>query len=667
MKRFVTIFVAVLAAVFTAAGQRQQAQSPRFLPLDWHLRALGADSLHGADVYRAYDRLAGRGPKQKIVVAIIGSGFDAGHEDLAPNLWTNSGEIPADGIDNDGNGYADDIHGWNFLATRDGRMITRTAIEAERFFMQNRARYDELYARRSKSKKKRLKRSEQAEYDRLVEVFMLSTVGESYVGLNNARDIMPVIEAYDREMRRKFPDPADRTPANFASIIDKDDIADNIKHLAYSVMYYSMALSGKSWDEAYESRGRIIEDTQKINEQEKVELADDRHLAGDDINDIDDRSYGNANLLNPFTRMGTHIAGIIGAKRGNDIGMDGIADAVELMLIRAVPSGDEYDKDVALAIRYAVDNGARVVAMPFGKSFSSNPRFVEEAMSYAGSKGVLLVHAAGDSSLDTDSLKLYPLGTGPDGRRLSNYIRVGSSDAGGNLSENANFGVRSVDLFAPGQDIYSTAPSDNYVLMSGSGIAGGVVAGIAALLWSRFPELSAGEMRELLTGSATPMADPRGSGIVNAFEAVKQAEKATGVVFYDFEAEQSVIDSALRYMISPANYPVPDTERFLAAGHSGVTPFFRGFCSMWQGWLAEDNERLTSGLGAMLGHAAAPEEGKAWSLVTAMLDNVLATGTAEQTRAVIGIIDSAGERAAQLENKKKLFEGKATLIEMGLD
>lgn len=265
----------------------------------------------------------------------------------------------------------------------------------------------------------------------------------------------------------------------------------------------------------------------------------------DDYFNIKDRFYGNANLMGDPYFHGTHVAGIIGAVRGNGKGMDGISDAVQLMGVRVVPNGDEYDKDVALGIRYAVDNGAQIINMSFGKRVSPERKMVEDAIRYAEKKGVLLINAAGNDGTDIDSLPHYPSPFHMKGAgRASNMITVGASGSteAGLVANFSNYGDQTVDVFAPGVAIYATLPENKYSPLSGTSMATPVVAGIAALIKSYYPDLTAKQIKAIIEQTVTkidfPVTKPksggkkvamtdlcRTGGIVNAYSALVMADQ----------------------------------------------------------------------------------------------------------------------------------------------
>lgn len=265
----------------------------------------------------------------------------------------------------------------------------------------------------------------------------------------------------------------------------------------------------------------------------------------DDLYNEKDRFYGNSNLIGDPYFHGTHVAGIIGAERGNNIGMDGIASAVKLMGIRAVPNGDEYDKDIALGIRYAVDNGAQIINMSFGKAVSPERKMVEDAIRYAEKKGVLIINAAGNDGTDIDLHPHYPSPFHMNGEgRASNMITVGASGPteAGLVASFSNYGVKTVDVFAPGVAIYSTLPDNKYSPLSGTSMATPVVAGIAALIKSYYPQLTAKQIKYIIENTVTkidfPVTKPksggqkvamtelcRTGGIVNAYAALVMADQ----------------------------------------------------------------------------------------------------------------------------------------------
>jgi subtilisin family serine protease len=231
-----------------------------------------------------------------------------------------------------------------------------------------------------------------------------------------------------------------------------------------------------------------------------------RTIVGDDTTNVNQRGYGNNEVTGPDATHGTHVAGIIGAVRGNSVGLDGVAGAsVKLMILRAVPDGDERDKDIANAIRYAADNGAQVINMSFGKAYSPQKEAVDAAVRYAESKGVLMVHAAGNEGANLDTSPSFPTRAFLASGAARNWIEVGASTPGADAlaASFSNYSHTGVDVFAPGESIWSTVPGNQYRRLQGTSMAAPVVTGLAALIMSYYPSLSATDVKDILIQSST--------------------------------------------------------------------------------------------------------------------------------------------------------------------
>jgi len=270
---------------------------------------------------------------------------------------------------------------------------------------------------------------------------------------------------------------------------------------------------------------------------------DSRTIVGDDPTNPREHHYGNNNVIGPDPMHGTHVAGIIGADRQNQIGINGIASNVRIMVLRAVPNGDEHDKDIANAIRYAVDNGARIINMSFGKSLSPDKAVVDEAVAYAEQKGVLFIHGSGNEKQDNDKEGNFPNRKYANGREAQGWLEVGATSSGTDenfVADFSNYGKQTVDVFAPGVDIYSTVPNNGYENKSGTSMAAPVVTGLAALLWSYYPDFTASQIADIIKASTRKfdrlkVNKPGGGeaffsdlsntgGVVNAYEAIRLAE-----------------------------------------------------------------------------------------------------------------------------------------------
>jgi len=250
-------------------------------------------------------------------------------------------------------------------------------------------------------------------------------------------------------------------------------------------------------------------------------------LLGDNPEDIDDLGYGDPKVMGPDKKdadHGTHVAGIIAAKRDDNSGSKGIAKNIEIMVLRAVPDGDEYDKDVALAIRYAVDNGARIINTSFGKGQSPHVEWVWDALKYAEKKDVLVINAAGNSGKNVDpGYDKSFITDEKDGVEIvSNFITVGASSSSygeDQIASFSNFGKKNVDVFAPGDAIWSSVPNDRFDFFDGTSMAAPNVSGVAAVLRSYFPKISASEIKQILIKSGLPIyyqiLDPEKGGLIS--------------------------------------------------------------------------------------------------------------------------------------------------------
>ncbi|MEY3152347.1 MAG: hypothetical protein RLZZ333_944 [Bacteroidota bacterium] len=512
----------------------------------WHHGDLDSNGVYGTSTERAYKELLKiNPPKKRIIVAVIDSGIDTAHEDLKPVLWVNKKEIPNNGIDDDKNGYKDDVHGWNFIGGRDGRNVGKDSYEGARLYYRlkkvfgtdtvNEKSLDEEKATQYKLYKKVAAQLENQAKEASMYVMIL-------------KDIVAKIPAADSLLRTAMSttsytgDELQNFKSNDAQVSKAKSTMLGLFQQTRQMESSNVLLIGELM-QFYEGEKSKIDALEK----EPPHYRDD--IVKDNYGDLNDRFYGNNDVMGTDASHGTHVAGIIGAIRGNDKGIDGIANHVQIMPIRAVPDGDEHDKDIANAIRYAVDNGALIINMSFGKSFSPEKKWVDEAVQYAESKGVLLVHAAGNDAKNIDTDDNFPSRNFNNDtlKVFSNWITVGASGATANeiAAPFSNFGKREVNLFAPGVKIYSTIPGGNaYGEKDGTSMAAPVVSGIAALLLSYHPDISAKQLIEILEQSSKKinitfpkpgaqekimLSDLSITGaIVNTYDALKLASKVKG-------------------------------------------------------------------------------------------------------------------------------------------
>lgn len=548
MKRMMKWMLVMLITIANSSlFAQEQVPAPvvnynKVAPNNWHLLDRSETGYYGISLQKAYDLLKGR-KSQTVIVGVIDSGVDTLQEDLKPVLWRNPGEIPHNGIDDDKNGYVDDYYGWNFLGGKDGRNVKEDSYEAARVYWKLKPKYGETIPDTAN-----LKGEEKYEAAMFLKAKAAVMDGVNPMEVTMMKKILPILETGDSIIAK------DLGKTEF----DGKDLKD----------YQSAIPEAKSAAAIYKNIQRLNDNDDITNVQilndlrgqiRKAESADTPpqdfrgEIVQDNYNDINDKYYGNPDVMTGTPTHGTHVSGIIGAARNNGLGMDGVADNVKIMMIRAVPDGDEHDKDIALAIRYAVDNGAKIISMSFGKSFSPEKKWVDDAVKYAAAHDVLLIHAAGNDAKDVDVYDNFPSPDFVDGSGdAKNYITVGASgDAtnGGFTASFSNYG-KSVDVFAPGVNIYSTLPGGNvYGKLSGTSMAAPVVAGLAALLLEYFPDLSAVQLKYIIEKSATPITDKvilpgtqgeneptmvnlseisKTGGEINAYNAVKMAMSMKG-------------------------------------------------------------------------------------------------------------------------------------------
>ena len=579
--------IAIILYLFTVSSGFSQSKKVK-LPANWYNLDLVQDGYFGISTEKAYkELLVNMKPKQKVIVAVMDGGVDVNHEDLKDVMWTNPKEIPGNGIDDDGNGYIDDIHGWNFIGSKAGNVefdnleLTRIRRKLIKYISTTNMTVLDSAEKEEFALYQRATREFGERYDNAHSAFgFLSTVTkilDSVASVNNKE--VPSVEDIENYKAN------DDEEAQYLKFIKN-----GIKENDGIEKFY------KEMKDAYKQYDVMI----RYNLNMKYDPREE--LVGDDYSNSKERLYGNADVVGPNADHGSHVAGIIAASRNNGLGINGVANNVSIMAIRVVPEGDERDKDVANGILYAVDNGASVINMSFGKGFKWDKKAVDDAVKYAEERGVLLVHAAGNDNENIDVKENYPNKyydtpeaiayekerrrrnadalkdlvrdrqaqmdnrmQRPNGMRnsapsfkkpeidsarfklphASNWLEVGASAYANDADLKAsfsNYGKYKVDVFAPGFMINSTVPGSKYEEFDGTSMAAPVVSGLSALLLSYYPDLKPHQVREIIMKSVTPverkvkyknernetvrdsLSDISVSGgVVNAYNALKMA------------------------------------------------------------------------------------------------------------------------------------------------
>ncbi len=526
----------LLATCFLITYVSQAQYSVTSPPENWqHLDKL-KDGIMGVSADKMYSELLQGKSSETIIVAVIDSGVDHKHEDLKDVMWHNPGEIPANGIDDDGNGYVDDVYGWNFIGGKNGENVHHDQLEATRLYKVYRTKFKNVDPSSLSKKDKKL-------YDEYLEMGQ-SIKEEREEAAENAEFYGNMLVAVDIVINATGKE--DPTLADMKKM-DKSDPRN-----AQAVQIVSSLLSNVG--SVKELRSELEFGLEHFKGHADYYYNPDievRSIVGDNYADSSEKYYGNNDVKGPDAMHGTHVAGLIAATRKNGVGMDGIANNVKIMAIRCVPDGDERDKDVANSIIYAVDNGASIINMSFGKGQSWDKAVVDKAVKYAMKNDVLLVHAAGNDGNNIDIESNFPNDKfekkglfGP--KKAKNWLEIGAlSWKGGEetAGDFSNYGKENVDLFSPGVDVYSTKPENTYGLLNGTSMAAPVAAGVAAVIRSYYPELSATQVKDIIMSTTTmtsgakvkqpgsktevvPFADLCVSGgAINGYEAVKKAEK----------------------------------------------------------------------------------------------------------------------------------------------
>ena len=516
--------------------------TPERPPQAWFHMDADDDGYPGLSTHRVHTTLlTDRAPERTVTVAVIDSGTDIAHSELEAQIWTNPDEEPNTGEDNDGNGFVDDVHGWNFIGNPDGEHVDEDTYEVTRLYVEYRSFAESL------DDDADLTPAQQDSldyYETLREDFRAKR-DDAEQRYENVRQAHQIVEQ-TLEFLRDYLEVDEVTPEHIAALADDTN---PMAEQAYDVLtfFYDQGVTPQDIKDFYDRMHT------QVNFGYDTSF-DPRPIVGDDYTNWTETGYGNPDVHGPDPGHGTHVSGIIGAERDTSLTIDGIAPVVRIMPVRAVPNGDERDKDVANAIRYAADNGADIINMSFGKGYSPQKHVVDDAVRYADSLGVLMVHAAGNSAENNDASDNFPNPFYKEGHeegdRATHWLEVGASSwsVDETLAANfSNYGAETVDVFAPGADIYSSTTGNDYRFNSGTSMAAPMVSGLAALLMAYYPDLDAETVRQIIKDSAVrypdleverPNDDPDApaelvpfsdlsitGGIVNAYRAVEMAEE----------------------------------------------------------------------------------------------------------------------------------------------
>ncbi len=528
--KFKCAFVLLIVAVAV------KGQDSITYPLNWFNKDYKADKIVGVSTEKAYKELLAGKKGKKVRIAVLDSGFDINHEDLKPAFWVNAKEIPDNKIDDDNNGYIDDVHGWNFLGNTKGDNLGSDRSELTRQYVKLKPRFENKT--RELTKAEELPEFEaylklKAKYDE--EVLKVKTEYDNFMML------VPIYETIISEAREK---------------LGKEDLTlEDVKRLPSTSEDEKIAKetiinlwnAGLSPNEFVTAKQYFVS---KYEEHLSLTKNNRKDYVGDNPDDFEDNDYGNNDVRGLFPDHGTMVSGLIAATIGNTKGIDGVTNNVEIIAVRTVPDGDEYDKDVAKAIMYAVDNGAEIINMSFGKDYSPHKDWVDKAIQYAEKKGVLLIHAAGNDNKDIDLGFNFPSKKLKGGFIASNVIEVGASGVAKDeklAASFSNYGDTTVDVFAPGVTILSTLPDNKYKSESGTSFSAPITTGVAALVKSYYPTLNYKELKYVILNSAVkykrqkvylPSDDENPkkvrfktlshtAGIVNAYAALLLADKVS--------------------------------------------------------------------------------------------------------------------------------------------
>jgi len=526
------IALLVPALSFAQAPAASPAKAPPSGPKpNWYNLDLATDSTFGISTEKAYTKLLKGKKVTPVKVAVIDNGVDVAHEDLQGVIWTNPGEVAGNNIDDDHDGFADDVHGWNFIGSSKGN-VEFDNLELTRLIRMMRPKYGSIT---DTTKLSAAERDSLAMYRRMMEDYD-QQMAEAQQAMSGIQGFEGILNAIVTAIGKPNP-----TVADFKAYQPQTPPEAQVTRMLIGALTQEPSFEKFKTDQIGEAKKHF----QTMIDYNLNFAFDPRPLVGDDTTNHREHNYGNTDVKGPDGDHGTHVAGIIGAVRTNTIGIQGVADAVLIIPVRAVPEGDERDKDIANAIRYAVDQGARVINMSFGKGYSYDKKVVDEAVQYAMQHDVLMTHAAGNDGKNLDNSVAFPNRKYADGNGTAGaWMEVGASgwrDDESLVAPFSNYGKTTVDVFAPGVRIKSTTPGSTYGVHDGTSMAAPVVTGLAALIRSRYPKLTAQQVKDIIMQSvvkvnhevvvrdgSTPKRVPFSDvcvsgGVVNAYNALQLA------------------------------------------------------------------------------------------------------------------------------------------------
>ncbi|REC47268.1 S8 family serine peptidase [Chryseobacterium pennipullorum] len=540
----------LLAAVFLAGFSFSQAQEAKAKSIDpkedkdlmtWYHKDFSGSKVYGVNTENAYKYLESKGLKPKtVVVGVLDSGVQVDHPGLVKNLWSNPNEVPGNGKDDDGNGYIDDVHGWNFIGGKNGD-IDIDNMEVTRVVAKYKSVFEGDDSAKNKANMAKMP-EEFAMYTKAKEIFNKKSIDAS----QNFKTYSMISELVPNMVKLLGGKPV--TTETISAIKAPTDQKDAIAYQVLGQVSQSPEFKGKSSAEfeklIKEQMKEAIDYYAPQSKQYDLSYDPRKEIVGDNYDDYSEKIYGNNHYEGPDAEHGTHVAGIIaGLPQGKEV-QYGIASKVaKIMTVRTVPNGDERDKDVANAIRYAVDNGAKVLNMSFGKPVSPGKNVVWDAFKYAQDKGVLLVKAAGNENEDVAEHLAYPTNfkNVTDEQPFVNNVLVVGASTNKNAALRAsfsNYNKKMVNVFAPGEEIYSTVPKNEYKYLQGTSMASPVVAGAAAVLLAYMPDLKPAQIIEALVKTSNPNTE-NGFGDYSQAGGVIDVKKAAEYAYTNFYSGKS--------------------------------------------------------------------------------------------------------------------------------